>query len=41
MLAAYGMESHYEEIKKWYDGYRFGETKVYCPRGVYCLRRDI
>lgn len=38
MLAAYGLESHYEETRAWYDGYRFGEQNVYCPWDVinYC-----
>lgn len=38
MLMDYGLEDHYEETKKWYDGYRFGEQDVYCPWDVinYC-----
>ena len=38
MLSAYGLESHYEETREWYDGYRFGEQDVYCPWDVisYC-----
>lgn len=30
--------SHYDEIKMWYDGYRFGKVEVYCPWDVinYC-----
>lgn len=38
MLKYYEIEDHYEEIKSWYDGYRFGNTKVYCPWDVlnYC-----
>ncbi|MEF2653980.1 MAG: AAA family ATPase [Blautia sp.] len=31
MLKYYEIEDHYEEIKSWYDGYRFGDTDVYCP----------
>ena len=29
---------HYDEIKMWYDGYRFGNVEVYCPWDVinYC-----
>ena len=28
------------EVKEWYDGYRFGNTDVYCPWDVvnYCRR---
>lgn len=38
MLKYYEIEDHYEEIKSWYDGYRFGSTEVYCPWDVlnYC-----
>ncbi|KAI4449879.1 hypothetical protein C823_004412 [Eubacterium plexicaudatum ASF492] len=38
MLKYYEMEHHYEDIKSWYDGYRFGSTEVYCPWDVlnYC-----
>lgn len=31
MLSYYGLEEHYETMKEWYDGYRFGKTDVYCP----------
>ena len=44
MLSAYGLESHYDETRTWYDGYRFGGQDVYCPWDVinYCddLRSD-
>ena len=38
MLAYYGLESHHEECREWYDGYRFGGQDVYCPWDVinYC-----
>ena len=38
MLEYYGLESHYEDIHDWYDGYRFGKREVYCPWDVinYC-----
>ena len=38
MLAYYDLEEHYETMKEWYDGYRFGKTDVYCPWDVinYC-----
>ena len=38
MLAYYGFSSHYESIKNWYDGYRFGSLGIYCPWDVinYC-----
>ncbi len=32
MLRYYDRENHlYEEMRNWYDGYRFGSTDVYCP----------
>ena len=34
MLEYYGLQSHITEMKKWYDGYRFGEADVYCPWDV-------
>ena len=34
MLSYYGLSSHYEEVKEWYDGYRFGNTDIYCPWDV-------
>ena len=38
MLEYYGLSEHYEEVKEWYDGYRFGNVEVYCPWDVinYC-----
>ncbi len=34
MLSYYGAEKAFGAIKEWYDGYRFGETDVYCPWDV-------
>lgn len=38
MLKSLNQQDHYEEVKEWYDGYRFGNTDVYCPWDVvnYC-----
>ena len=38
MLVYYGLDGHFEEVKEWYDGYRFGKADVYCPWDVvnYC-----
>lgn len=38
MFVYYGLDSHFEEVKAWYDGYRFGNADVYCPWDVvnYC-----
>ena len=38
MLHYYGQDTHYETVKGWYDGYRFGNADVYCPWDVinYC-----
>ncbi|MCD7885341.1 MAG: ATP-binding protein [Lachnospiraceae bacterium] len=44
MLEYYGFMDRYELTRDWYDGYRFGNTDVYCPWDVisYCaeLRLD-
>lgn len=31
LLAYYGLQEHFEEMKAWYDGYHFGNVDVYCP----------
>lgn len=38
MLHYYGLDDHYGIVKEWYDGYRFGNTEIYCPWDVinYC-----
>ena len=38
LLAYYHVENRFDETKKWYDGYRFGNADVYCPWDVinYC-----
>lgn len=44
MLSYYGLSEHYEDVKRWYNGYQFGKTAIYCPWDVisYCdnLRVD-
>lgn len=44
LLKYYELSDHYEKIREWYDGYRFGNVEVYCPWDVmnYCdaLRSD-
>jgi hypothetical protein len=44
LLTYYGLTEHFDTIKEWYDGYRFGNMSVYCPWDVisYCdnLRAD-
>lgn len=39
MLHYYEQTDHYETVKEWYNGYRFGNTDVYCPWDVinYCV----
>ena len=39
MLEYYGFMEQYDAIKKWYDGYRFGNLGIYCPWDVinYCM----
>ena len=36
LLDYYEMNEHYEQIREWYDGYRFGSIDVYCPWDVIC-----
>ena len=38
LLEFYGLSSYKDMIRDWYDGYRFGDTDVYCPWDVinYC-----
>ncbi len=38
ILKFYGLTSYKDVIRDWYDGYRFGNTDVYCPWDVinYC-----
>lgn len=44
LLEYYGLFGTYDTVKKWYDGYRFGNVDVYCPWDVICycnqLRTD-
>lgn len=45
LMTYYGVESRFATMKKWYDGYRFGNTQVYNPWSVikflYDLQADI
>ncbi len=34
MLSYYGLEDKFELFREWYDGYRFGNTHIYCPWDV-------
>lgn len=34
LLEYYDCSDRYNEIKEWYDGYRFGNVEVYCPWDV-------
>jgi hypothetical protein len=34
LLEYYHLQEHYDEIKAWYNGYKFGNTSVYCPWDV-------
>lgn len=38
LLEYYDLSGAYDSVKEWYDGYRFGNTEVYCPWDVinYC-----
>ena len=36
ILADSGFPDHAEEVKDWYDGYRFGKSDIYCPWDLLC-----
>ncbi len=40
LLKAYGMSEKYEEVRAWYDGYRFGKADIYCPWDVLTYVKD-
>ena len=35
LLEFYGLSSYKDVFHDWYDGYRFGDTDVYCPWGCH------
>ena len=41
MLEYYHISESYDEVKRWYDGYHFGNVDVYCPWDVisFCDKR--
>ena len=39
LLEYYGLPAYKEAVRAWYDGYRFGNTDVYCPWDDQLLRR--
>lgn len=34
LLKDTGLRDHTDEMREWYDGYRFGNMDVYCPWDV-------
>ena len=34
LLCDAGLEERYREVETWYDGYRFGRERIYCPWDV-------
>ena len=41
ILKDVGVTDKADLVKKWYDGYRFGDFDVYCPWDVMCYLRDL
>ena len=41
LLADTGFTEYKEKIKQWYDGYRFGDTDIYCPWDVLNYASDL
>ena len=37
----YGVEKRFDDMKEWYDGYRFGDTEVYNPWSVLKFMYDL
>ena len=40
LLHDYGMSEKYDEVREWYDGYRFGKENIYCPWDVLSYVKD-
>ncbi len=40
ILETYGQQGHQKEVKRWYDGYLFGETEVYNPWSIIRCVKD-
>ena len=40
-LNYYGLEGHFEAVKNWYDGYRFGTAEVYNPWSIINYIEDV
>lgn len=41
LLAYYNLSNRAADVKEWYDGYRFGDTDVYCPWDVINCVADL
>lgn len=41
MLDYYGFGEKYQAVRKWYDGYKFGDISVYCPWDVVNYVSDL
>ena len=41
LLDFYGLSNRYKSVKEWYDGYLFGNTKIYCPWDVISYCHDL
>lgn len=41
MMSYYGHEKRFEDMKKWYDGYAFGDTDIYNPWSVIKFMYDL
>lgn len=41
LLADMGLESHADDMKRWYDGYQICSSEIYCPWDVLNYVRDL
>ncbi len=40
LLGAHGRDAELDEVRRWYNGYRFGEATVYNPWSILCFLAD-
>ena len=41
LLAYYGLETYFDQVKEWYDGYLFGGREIYNPWSILSYARNI
>ena len=41
LLCYYGLSAKWDEYREWYDGYRFGNTEIWCPWDVLSYTEEL